>query len=216
MLILGIDTTRLVFSDEQLKKFITELKPPSTDILSPGEIALLGALIGALSAILAQLIIFILSSYKEKTKEKRELIAEERSLSFLIIDLYSELAWLKVSYEFWYRSFSITSKKSHYQQFLVIRDKIPECKRNISIYVAKYFKTVTHFVSVSNKTEPTLTLLNKIRNFPPLAEDSSTFDDVNTIKDLNAKSEIESKRLRAEYLKINDLLTQINAEMTNS
>jgi hypothetical protein len=215
MFILGIDTTRLILSDDQFKKLISELKP-SSDILSPGEVALLGALIGALSAILAQLIIYILSSSKENKKEKGELIAEERSLSSLINNLYSELAWLKVSYEFWYRSFSITSKKSHYQQFLVARDRIPECKRNISMYVSNYVKAVTRFINVSKKREPISTLLNTVNNFPPLAEEPSTFDDISTIEDLNTQSEIESKRLRSEYSKLSDLLKQINDEMTKS
>jgi hypothetical protein len=215
MPLLGIDTTRLILSDDQFKKIISELKP-SSDILSPGEVALLGALIGALSAILAQLIIYILSSSKENKKEKRELIAEERSLSSLIGNLYSELAWLKVSYEFWYRSFDITSKKSHYQQFLVARDRIPECKRNISIYMSNYVKTVIRFINISKKREPISTLLNTISTFPPLAEESSTFDNINSIGKLNTQSEIESKRLRSEYSKLDDLLKQINEEMTRS
>jgi hypothetical protein len=207
------DTIHLVFSDSQVQKIITEFKTKNSDILSPGKIALLGAIIGALSAILAQLIIFILGVNKEKNKVLRELISEERSLSFLIIEFYKELAWLKVSYEFWYRLYEISNKDSQYQQFLQVRDKIPECKRNINSHMSTYFKTVTFFVSNIKGGTAIEDLLNTINNFTPLTTESSTFSEITDQYQLSEESEKESARLKSEYLKLKSVLDQNNKEM---
>lgn len=207
------DTTHLLFSDTQIEKAVSSLKEKNTDILSPAKVALLGTLIGALSAISAQLIIFLLNNSKEKNRILKELIAEERSLSFQVVDFYKELAWLKVTYEFWYRSYSLTNNGDDFKEFLLARDGIKECKRTISATMAKYFKTITHFTNLCNSKPAIQDVLTDIHTFPPLSEESSRFLDIKELDKLNTASEAESERLKSEYVKLRSVLNGIYEKM---
>jgi hypothetical protein len=82
--------------------------------------------------------------------------------------------------------------------------------------MAKYFKTVTNFINLSKRKYPIANLLDSIKEFPPLNEQSSTFDDINDITTLNTQSDIESNRLKSEYFRLNTLLSEIHTEMNKS
>ncbi len=208
----NVDTTFLVLSDKQVNRILENFQHHG-DILSPGEIALLGALIGALSAITAQLLFFLLSTKNEKKKVKLELLTEERRLSVMLIEYYSELAWLKVTMQFWLRSYAISNDLDDFKQSLFFRDKIPECKRRINEAMADYFKTVTKFMFLINKENNLFEKLSGIRMFPPLNTGSSNFANINNITAVQTASEDEVRKLRAEYFKLNEKLDDIYTEM---
>lgn len=208
----NVDTTFLVLSDKQVNRILENFQHHG-DILSPGEIALLGALIGALSAITAQLLFFLLSTKNEKKKVRLELLTEERRLSVMLVEYYRELAWLKVTMQFWLHSYAISNDLDDFKESLFFRDKIPECKRRINEATAEYFKTVTKFMFLINKENNLFEKLSGIRVFPPLNSESSNFATTNNLTALQTASENEVITLRAEYFKLNEKLDNIYMEM---
>jgi len=200
------DTTIWMFSESQLNQVIREIKPKPSGGLSPAAVALLGALIGAISALSSQLLVIIFGSQKERRNLRRELIAEERSLSVLLVELYRELAWLKVNYEFWYRLSNIKKGDMPYQQFLLIRDRTSECKRNLNTALANYFKTVTRFTTLTEKNKSIQDQLKKVKEFSFQKLESDTFANIDDIGALNKKAEEEAEKLRNKYTGVSDLL----------
>lgn len=212
----GYDTTFLVLSDSQVDKILKAVK--SNDTLSPEIKTLLSATIGALLTLLTQVFISSLGRKKERDKSRLKLLAEERRLSVLLVQFYKELAWLKVSSAFWYRYYIVdnTLNNEHYAQFLLFRDRIPECNRRINEVIAEYSKTVTHFIYLTKKNPHLIALLKSMSTLKALESESSDFNSISNINLLQDESEKESARLKAEYMKIGNVLDHIYEEMEKS
>ena len=75
------------------------------------------------------------------------------------------------------------------------------------------FSYYLFFVYNIKNSDEIKNLLDTINNFPPLAEESSTFSKITDLKKLSEESEEESKRLKSEYFKLKFLLDQINDKM---
>lgn len=210
------DTTFLVLSDSQVDKILKAVK--SNDTLSPEIKTLLSATIGALLTLLTQVLITSMGRKKERDKSRLKLLAEERRLAVLLVQFYKELAWLKVSRSFWFRYYVLdnTLNNEHYAQFLLFRDRIPECNRRINEVTAEYSKTVTHFMYLTKKNTHLIGLLKSMSTLKALESESSDFDSITNINLLQDESENESARLKAEYMKIGGILDQIYSEMEKS
>jgi|GEM_PF-5610991 len=94
------DTTKVEIIGKQLEKIVdSTTQHPSG--LSSGQIALLAASIGAMSAILSQLVVFLLTRFKEKSNIKKLLIADERNCIFTY-PVLQRTVMHKVHKQYWY------------------------------------------------------------------------------------------------------------------
>lgn len=209
-----MDTTRVEISSKQIDSLIQTIAHPAG--LTSGEVALIAATIGALAAILAQLIIFILTRTKERSNLINELIADERRIAFLLTEYYKELVMHKVHKQYWFRTSEIhmpgteTSKDSHERHFLSNQRSF-ETMRNVRVTTSEYFKTVTHFTNLTGQNKLINQALSEIRAFVP--RKASNFSEVMTYENLLIAQAKEEKDLNVVYHFYSDCFDKINTEM---
>lgn len=210
-----MDTTRIEIVEKQINQVVESLTPHS-DGLTSGQVALIASLIGASFAILAQLIIFFLARYKEKGNLRRELIAEERRVAFLLTEFYKELVMHKVHKQYWYKTSEIRngdkqdSKDSHDRHF-VSNQRSFEAMTRIRVTTSEYVKTVTHFTNLTKDNKIIAEALNDIRTFKP--RKASDFSNIKSYEQLLVVQEKEESDLNKVYLYYSDCFNKINSEM---
>ena len=88
--------------------------------------------------------------------------------------------------------------------------------RRINEVIAEYSKTVTHFMYLTKKNPHLIALLKSMSTLKALESESSDFNSISSINLLQDESEKESARLKAEYMKIGNVLDHIYEEMEKS
>lgn len=208
---MGKQTSEIVIKD--LDKLINHVIHQEQG-LSAGQIALLAALIGALSAILAQLIIFILTYRTENKKNKKKLISEERSLAFLIDRNFKQYVHYIVNSEYWYQVSVIFEDTKHadhsYQKTFENNQKALETMNIINVNLAEYFKVITQFMDGRNATE-LKTELQKLQDFKP--RDTKEFEDIKIYAELREASKTEKEELKKVYNFYTEQFNKINSIM---
>ncbi len=210
------DTTQIEIIGKQLDKVVNAVTQHPTGMTS-GQIALFAAAIGATAAILSQLVIFLLTKFKERGNLKKELIAEERRVAFLITEYYKELVMHKVHKQYWYRTSELHNqgtedgKDSHNRHF-ASNQKGFETMNKIRETTAQYFKVVTHFTNLTGSNEIINTALKEIKSFKP--RKASEFSEVRSYPELLKAQAIEEAELNKEYLFYSECFDKINIEMT--
>ena len=147
-----IDSTKVIIVSDELKKLV-EIMNHQPVGLSSGEIALIAATIGALAALSSQLLIFILTRRKEKENLKKELIAEERRISYLLSEYYKELVMFKVHKQYYYKASELLMQNSleeekQYLKSTASNQKAIEALTKIRVTMSEYIKTLTHFTNL--------------------------------------------------------------------
>lgn len=211
--IVSNDSTYLFFSTEQLDKVL--LTGNDSEFFSPAISGLIGALIGASSAILSQFFGAWISNRNEKKRFKIELITEERRLSILLKERYRELAWLKVSRDFWRRTHSISQLDTDFSEFLSFRDRVPECNIKIVELWAEYSKIITKYIILANDNSTLKVKLETAINLRFLDSEPTNFKNATDLLALQLASEFEVKKLRKTYAKLNIELDSIYYAMIN-
>lgn len=143
---------------KDLETLVNSLKTAPNGI-STGQAALIGACVGAMAAILAQVVIFFLTRWKEKDNLKKELISEERRISFAITELYKEyLGYLTIA-QYWARIGEIDrlngkdkDSKADFERHYKYDNNFRETKSKIRIFASEYLKKVIHFMTLNKKT----------------------------------------------------------------
>ena len=211
------DTARVEVIGKQLDLVLEKLTQHPVG-LTNGEVALLAASIGAMAAIGAQVVIFLLTRWKEKSNLKKQLIAEERQTAYLLTEYYKELVMHKVHKQYWYRTSVILhgtndAEDSHKRHF-ISNERSFETMNKIRITTSEYFKTVTLFTNLSGKKDSITRELNNIKSFEP--RKSSEFDDINSYDELLIAQDKEEDNLNIEYLCYSKSYDKINSEMIKS
>ena len=210
-----MDTTRVEFMGKQLDK-VVDLATQHPTGLSTGEVALIAATIGALSAILAQLLVFTLTRRKDREVIKKALLADERRFAVLLTEYYKELVMHKVHKQYWYRTSEIRKtseedgKDSHERHFKS-NDRSFATLTRIRETTSEYFKAVTHFASYTEQNEIIDKTLEDIKLFKP--RKASDFSEVQTYNELLIAQEVEEEELNKVYLFYSDSFDRINTEM---
>lgn len=210
-----MDTTRVEIIGKHLDKVVDAMtKHPSG--LTQGEVVLLAAAIGASAAILSQLVVFFMTRFKERANLRKELVADERRIAFLLTEYYKELVMHKVHKMYWYRTSEIhshdkeDSKDSHERHF-VSNQRSFATMTSIRVTTSDYFKVVTHFTNlVGQRTEITKALAD-IKTFKP--RKASDFSEIETYEKLLVAQNIEEAELNKVYLYFSDCFDKINADM---
>lgn len=156
---------------KDLENLINSLKSVPSGV-SSADAALIGAGIGALAAMGAQVLFFFLTRWKEKNNLKKELIAEERRISFAISELYKEyLGYLTIA-QYWARMAEVNKlngnnkeAKADFERHYKYDSNFRETKSKIRILASEYFKKVIHFISLTNENKIIYDALNKIKSF---------------------------------------------------
>ncbi len=210
------DTTQIEIISRQLDKIATAVTTHPTGMTS-GQIALFAAAIGATAAILSQLVVFLLTRFKERGNLRKELVAEERRIAFLLTEYYKDLVMHKVHKQYWYRTSEVhqpgteDSKDSHERHF-VSNQRSFETLTKIRETTSQYFKTVTHFTNLTGQNKIISDTLSEIKLFKP--RKASTFSEVTTYNELLKAQPIEEADLNKAYLYYSDCFDKINIEMT--
>jgi hypothetical protein len=210
------DTTYVEVVGAQLNSLTKTLANPPSEGLTSAEVALIAATIGASAAILAQVVIFLLTRIKETGNLRKQLIADERRIAILLTEYYKELVMHKVHKQYWYRTSEIfsseaeDSKDSHNRHF-ISNQRSFETLTKIKETISEYFKTVTHFTILSDENKKINTLLDEIKHFKP--RKASTFSEVKTYDELLLAQSLEEEKLNEVYRHYSDCFDRIHLQM---
>ncbi len=198
-----MDTMTVAFDPTQFEAWSKIIESSHETGLSPQTATLIAATIGALAGFLPQFLFTWYNSYKEKKAKLSELRVEESRLGALIGGQYENLAFLTVSYEYYWRVFE---KKippdfdTSLTQFHYFRDELAKQKGQIASTIAEYTKIIAHYGLLSDSktnlvTKFKLTYTEWLSN----TKDSSDFKDVSEMNELTEKSMAEHVRVKREY-----------------
>lgn len=210
------DTTHIEIITKQLDKIAEAVIAPSTGMTS-GQIALFAAAIGASAALLSQLVIFLLTRFKERGNFRKELIAEERRIAFLLGEYYKDLVMHKVHKQYWYRTSEVhqpgtEDSKDSLERHFTSNQSSFESLTKIREITSQYFKTVTHFTNLTGQNKKISDALSEIKFFKP--KKASDFSEVTTYDELLKAQAIEEDALNKIYLHYSECYNKINIEMT--
>ncbi|RKR80289.1 hypothetical protein BDD43_0385 [Mucilaginibacter gracilis] len=213
MLTIKIDTTRIEITGKQIDKIIGTLSQHPSG-LSPVQAVLIAASIGAISAILVQVVTYLLTTKKERKNLRIGLIAEERRISHLLKEYYKELVMYKVHKQYWFRVSELEGKFDNntdsYKMHIARNEKSFETKTKISVITSEYFKTVTHYTILTGQNKFITQLLFDIQSFDPRS--CSEFPRIALTK-LRQAAKREEADLNKEYLYYSLCFDKINLEM---
>jgi hypothetical protein len=211
-----MDTTKIEIVGKNLYK-IVQTTPVQPNGLTTTQVALYAAAIGASAAILAQLIIFFLTRYKERDNLKQDLIAEERRLALLLTEYYKELVMHKVHKQYWIKTSDLPANseeeaKDWYNRHFLSSQRSFETLTKIKVILSDYYQTVTRFINLTCKNEKITQVLKDIKSFKP--RKASTFDNVETYSQLLTAHDAEENSLNEVYLYYSNCFDKINGQMT--
>jgi hypothetical protein len=207
-----IDTTRVEITGKQLDKLVSAISQHPSGF-SSGEITIL---IAASIAALTTILIFFLTQQKEKRSLKKELIADERRIAFLITAYYKDLVRHLVNMQYWYRASAIFEStteehKLSTENHFISSEKRFETTNRISLATSEYFKVVTHFTITFGENKSINNVLKDIKQFKP--RKASQFSEVQEYEQLRRTAEIEDEELNKVYLYYSDCFDKINSVM---
>jgi len=210
-----IDTTKVEIISKQLDNIAQTLNQHSNGI-SAGEVALIASFIGASAAILSQVVIFLLTRAKEQSNLKKEFIAEERRISYLITEYYKELIMFKVHKNFYYKTATLFTSDSkygdeQYEKSVASNQKAIEVLTKIRITTSDYFKVITHFINLVGESQIINEELEKIKSFE--AREATKFEEINNYNDLLSAEKQEEADLQEIYKFYSKCFDTIYSEM---
>ena len=187
------------------------------DIITKNQ-ALFGALIGALAAIGAQVIIFLLNSRKEKRTIKKQLLASERGIAYLIAASCDELINYRVNSKYWHQLSEIYNNRgdsiNHDEAYKRHLDFDKQCQDVLNKYhnnISEYYKAVTHFLSLGRIESSITDDIELIRKFEP--KNAKVFPDVKDFGEAYNFAELEKKRLGDSTSTFFQIIDSIHSKM---
>ena len=181
-------------------------------------VGLIAAVIGASAALLVQYIASFLTTRRECKKLKRELIAEERCLAYLLSQ-YTSVFIDEVLYSAYYLRFAAitfandnkadNSKLYEYANEAIA--KAQELDEKIRITNANYFKVITHFTNLTKNGEKIISLFEKLEKFERPKHNS--FSEIKSIIELGKAKDVESIRFKEIYKYFSNVYEEIFKEM---
>lgn len=183
--------------DRLVKKLTLEKKEGKSiwDTLIP-------LLIGALLALIPQIIFWFLNNSKEKSKLKLEIKANLNRLEHLLRDHYRELAMYKAHKTYWYAQFESSEKEKNeeetnkfYALHIESGNKVRATEVKISSTFSEFYGFVIKLQHLTNFDDKIKDLINEYYEFKPTKPNSID----STIYSLPAEENKEEKRLLENY-----------------
>lgn len=186
----------------------------------PAYYTLIAAVIGAIVALASQFLSSKLTTNREQNKIKMELVAEERSLAYLLTQYYIIYVDELILSAYYLRLTAITheagigeNNEMFYKSGNEAIDRAEKVEEKIRITSANYFKTITHFTNLSKKREKIIGLFDSLEDFK---KPTYSFALCKNIPELEIARKKESKRIQEEYKYFTKTYIKIFEEMKKS
>lgn len=185
-------------SFDKLVEKLTEEKKVKKSIWD----TLIPLLIGALLAIVPQIIFWFLNKSKEKSKLKLEIKADLNRLEHLLCDHYRELAMHKAHKPYWYAQFERSERekneeetKKFYSFHIESGNKVRATEIKISSTFSEFYGLVIKLQHLTGFDKKIKNLISEYNEFKPIKPNSID----STIDNLPAEENKEENRLRENY-----------------
>ena len=185
---------------------------------SNDQVALIGLAGVILGGILTGIIPQMFIRSKENKNKKRELIYEERRITFLINGYYKLRIFYLVDTNYWYRLHEIASKAENVKHMDVYFQKCLASNHNglliqdkLNVAFSEYFATITHFVTMTKESDIINRAIENIQTFD--IGEVRTFETVME-KDLKNEREKIETELHLKYNVLHQYFNDISAEMS--
>jgi hypothetical protein len=192
--------------EEVLKKLDTIIE------LTQSNDVLIAALIGALAAIVPQVLFWFLNNCKEKKQAKKEIKSDLFRLLHLMKDHYRELAMHKAHKFYWYAQYENSESendKKEMEKFYASHMRSGASVRGVELKISEtfseFYKQVIKFQHFSEFDDKIDELIEEYYSFEPEKPDYIDY----TKSDLPREENKEEKRLNKEYEKFNKILSKI-------
>lgn len=188
--------------------------------LIPAYYTLIAAGIGAIIALVTQFLSSYLTSYRERKKLKMELVAEERSLAYLISQYYGVFIGEVVASQLHLRMAAIAFEENNkvdnsifYKSANEALDRAQELDEKIRITNSKYLKVITHFTNLTEDRKTIISLFESLKSFE---KPNFNFNQCKNMNELNNAREKETNRLKEAFSCFPDTYNKIFEEMKKS
>jgi hypothetical protein len=186
----------------------------------PAYYTLIAAGIGAIVALTTQFLSSKLTTKREQKKIRTELIAEERSLAYLLTQYYVIYIDEIILSAYYLRLAAIANEAGIggnndmlYESGNESLNRAEKTDEKIRINTANYFKIITHFTILTKESTKIISLFEGLDDFK---KPIHSFADCKNIADLNSLREKELKRLKEEYRYFANTYYKIFKEMKKS
>ena len=186
----------------------------------PAYYTLIAALIGGIVALASQFLSSFLTSKREQKKAKRELVAEERCLAFLLSQYYSVYVGELIITKYFVRFAAIEFQRDNevdnsmlYKSGNDALERAAEVDEKIRVTTANYFKVITHFTNLTKKREEIISLFDSMKSFE---RPQPYFLECKTEIELDDAKDREKSRLREAYKRFPETYNKIFEEMKKS
>ena len=163
---------------------------------------LIPLLIGALLALIPQIIFWYLNKSKERSKLKLEIKADLNRLEHLLCDHYRELAMHKAHKPYWYAQFERSEReenedetKKFYSFHIESGNKVRATEIKISSTFSEFYGFVIKLQHLTDFDEKIKESVNEYYEFKPTKPNSID----STLEDLPAEENKEEQRIRENY-----------------
>lgn len=216
-----MDSTQVVFANSQIDKIISAIERTNKDILSPGTVAIIAALIGILAALLPQWIAHMLQRRKEKKGLSRELVAEYKRLYILLVEYINEYVFYAIESRLWYAAGETKEARAnpqwnniYYQKFHELTEKKYQAINKITNTKAEYFKIFSIYGNIVKVPFELKELLDKFKK-ASLSDAETAQIRGDDFYNLRQSASMERRKLLAENQQVLDTLEQIDKLMDN-
>lgn len=185
----------------------------------PAYYTLIAAFIGGIIALAGQFLSSTLTTKRERNKLKRELLAEERCLAYLLTEYYNvyvdEIVLSKSFARFAEISFEEQKDSLNiYKSANEALERAEKFENEIRITTANYLKVITHFANLTKKGNTIYGLFNQLHNFhKPFP---SKFSEIKIAEELSDARKMEVEKLQNVYRFFPNIYEKIFEEMKKS
>lgn len=163
---------------------------------------LIAAIIGASAVLLGQYTASFLTTRRECKKIKRELLAEERCLAYLLSEYYSVFIDEMSLSAFYLRLADISfnnqmENEDLYKSANEALDRAQDVEEKIRLTTANYLKVITHFTNLTGKRNVIIGMFDQLTTFQK--PNVSKFSEINNITEFHEAKEKEVSRLKELY-----------------
>ncbi len=190
--------------EEILRKLEILIKQTESDS------TLLAALIGALAAIVPQVLFWILNSRQDKLKDKLEIKSELHRLQHLLVDHYRELAMHKAHKFYWYAHYQNSESEANEKEMgkfhnfhMASSSRVRETEIKISTTFSEFYKLVTKLQHLTAFDDKLKKLIKEYYDFKPQKPEKIDPEKDDLTKE-SAKAEARLNEQYGEYISIID------------
>lgn len=185
----------------------------------PAYYTLIAAFIGGIIALAGQFLSSTLTIKRERNKLKRELLAEERCLAYLLTEYYNvyvdEIVLSKSFARF--AAISFEEQKDYpdlYKSANEALERAEKFENEIRITTANYLKVITHFANLTKKRKTINELFKQLNNFRKPYP--SKFSEIKIVEELGDARKKEVEKLQEAYKFFPNIYDKIFEEMNKS